>query len=446
MHKNQVYAMLSESYEENQWSYMDPTPLNHLSESDAGDAEFMGSLLTEFLGFEDSILEFLAEPAKSDVGFFDKLLKVGSSDRQNWSYLRYASDAIKANPLLYSGWIKESHSLECLKYADHTVIKNPDILTLVKGLVEKELDMVKFAPEELRDDGQLMKKSVASNPLNLEFASERLKRDAEFVLDAIAADAKACRFVDQTLYQSESFVRSLIERVKTISSQTFKSIPESFKRDREYLIKIARKLESGSELKAYVDPSDREFFSEIFGENGQLINFSSEDIKDDDELAREAVKGGASLISVSERLRNDADFVCWAIEGWPARFRRAGEKAQNDRRVALAAVSKQGSALDWASKRLKNDYEVVSAAVEEQPDALQYASNRIRNDKEFILRVCAIDPSVYVYAGDSLFSDREFAMFIVPKVVNSLRWFSADIQNDPVIQSVYINNKDEKDR
>jgi len=74
---------------------------------------------------------------------------------------------------------------------------------------------------------------------------------------------------------------------------------------------------------------------------------------------------------------------------------------------------------------------------------LQYASNRIRNDKEFILRVCAIDPSVYVYAGDSLFSDREFAMFIVPKVVNSLRWFSADIQNDPIIQSVYINNNDE---
>lgn len=74
MHKNQVYAMLSESFEENQGSYMDPTALNNLSEIDAGDAEFMASLATEFCGFENSILEVLAEPAKSDVNFFNKLL------------------------------------------------------------------------------------------------------------------------------------------------------------------------------------------------------------------------------------------------------------------------------------------------------------------------------------------------------------------------------------
>lgn len=76
MHKNQVYVMLSESFEENEGSYMDPTPLNNLHESDAGDAEFMGSLLTGFLGFEDSILEFLAEPAKSDVNFSTNFLKL----------------------------------------------------------------------------------------------------------------------------------------------------------------------------------------------------------------------------------------------------------------------------------------------------------------------------------------------------------------------------------
>ena len=444
MHKDKVFDSLLESFEENEGSWMDSTPLNDLSDTDAGDAEFMGSLLTELLGFEDEILSFLAEPAKSDVDFFEKFLQVDSSHSPNWGYLRYASDTIKQDSSLFLGWIRESDSLQCLKYADHMVHENTEILTTVKRRVEKELDMIKFAPDQLRDDYQLMKKSIASNPLNLEFASERLRADAEFVLDAIVANADACQFVDLTLYQCESFVRSLIERVKTISSQTFKSIPESFKRDRQHLIKIAKKLEFGSELEAYVDPSDREFFSEVFGENGGLIHFSSEDINDDDELAREAVKGGASLSSISERLRNDADFVCWAMESSPAVFRRAGEKARDDRRVALAAVSKQGTALDWASERLKDDYEVVSVAVKEDPKALMYASERIRNEKEFVLSVCAIDIHAYVYAGNSLFSDREFAMFIAPKVVNSLGHFSPEIQNDALVQSVYINNNTEE--
>lgn len=443
MHRNQVFALLSESFEDNQGSYMDPAPLTRLLECDAGNADFMGSLLTEFVGFEIEILEFLAEPAKSDVVFFEKLLQVDSSNRPNWSYLRYASDAIRENVSLYSEWIIKSHSLECLNYANGTVLQNAEVQTLVKSLLENNLDMIRFAPDTLRDDDQLMKRAVASKPSNLEFASDRLKLDAEFVLDAIEADAKACRFIGQTLYQSESFVRSLIERVKTISSQTFKSIPESFKSDRQCLIRIARKLEFGSDLEAYVDPSDREFFSEVIGENGGLIYFSSEDIKDDDGLARQAIKGGASLLSVSERLRNDADFVCWAMEDSPAVFRRAGEKAQDDRRVALAAVSKQGTALGWASDRLKDDYEVVTVAVKEDPRALEYASERILNDKEFVLKVCSEEPHVYHYAGDSLFSDREFAMFIAPKVINSLERFSTDIQNDPIIQSIYINNQDE---
>lgn len=445
MHKDEVYDLLLESFEENEGSWMDSTVLNELSESDAGDAVFMGSLLTEFVGFEAEILSFLAEPAKSDVGFFEKFLEVGSSNRPNWSYLRDASDQIKADPLLYSEWIRESQSLECLKYADHTVLENPEIQTLVKAQIEKELDMVKFAPEALRDDYELMKKAVSSNGLNLEFASERLKRDVELVLDAITAHSEACHFVDITLFENESFVKRLIERVERITSQTFKNIPESIKRDRQYLIEIAKKIAWGDDLEGYADLSDREFVSEVVGVNGSVIFYASEEIKDDEELARKAISGGASLVSVSERLRNDTDFVCWAIErDRPAVLRSAGEKAQDTRRVVLAAVSRQGTALDWASERLQDDIEVVSIAVKEDPRALMYASERIRNEKEFVLSVCAIDIHAYLYAGNSLFSDREFAMFIAPKVVNSLVHFSAEIQNDDLVQSVYINNNTEE--
>ena len=442
MHKNQVYAMLSESFEENQYSYMDPTPLNNLSESDAGDPEFMGSLLSEFLGFEGEILWFLAEPAKSDANFFNKFLDASAGRSPNWNYLEYASDSIKGDPSLFVEWIRESDDLGCLAHANQTVLETAEILTLVTELVSKNLNMIKLAPEALRDEKQLMKKAVAYDARNLEFASERLRRDAELVLDAITHDAKACRFAHPILFQSESFVQELIQRANKISVEIFENIPESTKRDRQCLIEIAKKLESGSDLEKFIDSSDREFFSEIVGVNGRMIYFASEAIKDDDDLARKAINGGANLLSVSERLRNDADFVCWAIDRSPAHFRRAGEKAQDNRTVVLAAVSKQGSALDWASERLRDDLEVVSVAVEQDPEALQYASERILNDKEFVLKVCAIEPHVYHYAGDALFSDREFAMFIVPKVANSLLRFSAEIQNDPEISAIDIDDLD----
>ena len=440
MHRNQVFALLSESFDDNQGSYMDPTPLDSLLESDAGDTDFMGSLLIEFLGFETDILDFLAEPAKSDVDFFNKFLEVGSNN-PNWNYLRYASDAINSNPSLYSGWIKESDSLACLNYASKTVLENSEIVSLVEELVDNNLDMIQFAPERMRDDGALMERVIAHNPENLEFASERLRRDEEFVLHAVAVGAEACPFIDVTLYESEAFVHRFIERVETISPQTLENIPDSIKGDKRHLIKIAKKLGSHCDLESYVDSSDREFFSAVIGENGKAIYHASADIKDDDELARKALEGGAPLFLVSERLRNDADFVCWAIEHYrPAMLRHAGEEAQDNLRVVLTAVSRQGSALDWASDRLRDDLEVVSVAVQEDPSALCYASDRIRNDKDFVLEVCKVDINQYIYAGDALFSDREFAMFIVPRVLNSLEHFSAQIQDDPLIQSVYYNN------
>lgn len=442
MHRNQVFALLLESFEDNQGSYMDPTPLASLLESDAGDSGFMESLLTEFVGFETEILEFLAEPAKSDVNFFKKFLEAGTSRDPNWHYLRYASDSIKANPSLFVEWIRESDDLRCLAFANQTVLESAEIVTLVTELVSKNLNMIKFAPEALRDDKQLMQKAIACDPGNLEFVSERLRQDAELVLDAVTHDAKACHFAHPILFQSELFVQELIQRANKISVETFENLPESIKRDKQCLIEIAKKLESGCDLEKFIDSSDREFFSEIVGVNGRMIYFASEAIKDDDDLARKAIKGGANLLSVSERLRNDADFVCWAIDRWPAHFRRAGEKAQDNRTVVLAAVSKQGSALDWASERLKDDYEVVSVAVEQDPWALRYASERILNDKEFVLKVCAIEPHVYHYAGDTMFSDREFAMFIVPKVANSLLRFSAEIQNDSEISAIDIDDLD----
>ena len=52
MNKEQIYQLLEESFEEEQGSYLDTSPMNHLSKQDAGDPKFMLRLGSEFIGFE----------------------------------------------------------------------------------------------------------------------------------------------------------------------------------------------------------------------------------------------------------------------------------------------------------------------------------------------------------------------------------------------------------
>ena len=74
MNKEQIYQLLKESFDEEQGSYLDVSPMNDLSQQDAGDPEFMLKLLSEFVGFEDDILSYLQEPAKSDLDFIENCI------------------------------------------------------------------------------------------------------------------------------------------------------------------------------------------------------------------------------------------------------------------------------------------------------------------------------------------------------------------------------------
>jgi hypothetical protein len=57
------------------------------------------------------------------------------------------------------------------------------------------------------------------------------------------------------------------------------------------------------------------------------------------------------------------------------------------------------------------------------------------------LRVCRRDPHAYLGVGDSPWSDKDFALLIMPRVLNSLEYFSPDIQEDQEVLRVYINNR-----
>lgn len=443
MNKKQIFQLLKQNFNNSEGSSLDTSSMRNLSKQDAGDPKFMLELISEFAGFEDDILFYLEEPAKSDIDFIENCIKEVSkySSSRSWSILKYASERIKNDSSVFIKWIKETESLRCLNFAEFSIQTNQEIQNLITDYLETDWNLVKYCHSSIRGDITIMKKAIAHNGLNIKFASDELKQNKKFLLSAIEKNKDAVKFIPSNFFESETFVKDLIEKVNSVTTTIFELIPEKFKKNKSILIKIAQKIESGWELEGYLDENDLEFFSEVVKKNGNFIYYASEKLRDDEELVKTAIKfGDCNLSNVSERLRNNPAMVIWAIENnRPALLRNAGEIAQDNFDVIKTAVCKQGSALDWASENLRDNDEIVKLAVDEDPYALQYASDRIRNDKAFVLNICEKQIHAYIYAGDSLWSDKDFALFVAPKVPNCLEHFSSKIQKDPDVLSIYYN-------
>jgi predicted RNA-binding protein (virulence factor B family) len=62
----------------------------------------------------------------------------------------------------------------------------------------------------------------------------------------------------------------------------------------------------------------------------------------------------------------------------------ASEELKNDKEVVLEAVKQYGRSLLYASEELKNDKEFVLEVVKQNGDSLEYASEELKNDKEVL--------------------------------------------------------------
>ena len=469
MHRNQAFRIMLDRFEETQGSYLDTSPLTKLSVNDLGDSAFILKLLREFLDIE--ILDFLEEPAKSDVNFFEICIQEdthGLGIRENC--LKYASNAVKNDKLFFLKLIEEFSYYQSLTYADATVKFDSEIVEAVFELLPDDLNAVKYCSPSVRAGHTLIENAVIFNGLNLEFASDELKRDKTIVKQAISNNAealeyaseilrndqelallaaksnyKAAKFIGQSLMSSGKFISDLIEEVEIINYDLFDLIPEKFKSDNQILKRIIHKHDNTliTKLKDFIDENDREFFLEAVRENGKALRFAGEKLRDDKALVLLAIQNNVEAFDyVSERLSNDPELATVAVEAWPAMLRRAGKHAQDDNQVVLAAVLRQGTALDWASDRLRDDKDLVGVALSQDPFALKFASDRLRNDRALVFAACETNIHAYLYAGATLFSDKEFAMLVAPHVYNCLDHFSQELKNDQDVLAVYINERD----
>jgi hypothetical protein len=188
------------------------------------------------------------------------------------------------------------------------------------------------------------------------------------------------------------------------------------KLDEKQLEKIANK--NGNEvfdkselndLDKYLEKTlacNREFILAAAKENGQAIQYASEELKRDKEVVLAAVKTCGLVLKISS------------------------EELKGDKEVVLAAVKQNGLALEFASKELKGDKEVVLAAVKQNGQAIQYASEELKGDKEVVLAAVKQNVFALKYAHESLKRDISFLKVAFNVNFNIYKFIPAEIKKE----------------
>ena len=177
------------------------------------------------------------------------------------------------------------------------------------------------------------------------------------------------------------------------------------------------------------------------------------------------------LKNLSPRLKDDLDVMDLAVEHNPNSIQYAGPKVNDDKRIVLKAVKKQGmgfllrevsprlkddedvvvcatagdwGALEYASDRLKDDLSVVSVAALKNGRALEYVSDRLKKDRTLAMLGVTHGPDGgygLKFLSDELKDDKKVVLLAVSNTADALRYASERLRDDPeVVTAAVMNN------
>ena len=349
--------------------------------------------------------------------------------------------------------------------------------TEVRNALEKEGNLFKLLPEELKADKELAL-HAAKGGASLHLFNSEIKSDTEIIKTYISRlnvewDTDTLEHVSEELKANKEFIKSLV----SINGFVLKDLSDELKNDKDVVLTAVKQnggtLEYASdELKADKDvvvvAVSNPNIKDTFGNRGSLKH-ASDELKADKEVVIAAVSNeGNALRYASEALKADKEVVMTAIscEGLTSRsycIKYALKDFNPDKEIVMAIVSKLGNALEHAANEFKADKEVVMAAIsceglyassycikyalkDFNPDkeivmaivsklgnALEYASDEFKADLDVVKAAVSNYGYALNYASDELKADKEVVMAAGSNDKFALKFASEELQNDPDI-------------
>jgi len=151
--------------------------------------------------------------------------------------------------------------------------------------VRTDWDSIKSLPASFRDGRQVDVQAVCQRALAVESASERLCVDRDVVLDAVLQDVRT-------------------------NWEAIKSLPASFRDDRQVVMEAVRQSGWALELASEALRADRDVVLEAVRTAGLALQFASEELRGDRDIVVEAVRqSGWALQYVADNLKNDCSLA-----------------------------------------------------------------------------------------------------------------------------------------
>jgi predicted methyltransferase len=144
-------------------------------------------------------------------------------------------------------------------------------------------------------------------------------------------------------------------------------------------------------------------------------------------------KNGAVLNFASKELQNNEKVVLAAVQkdGWVLVY--ASKELQNNEKVVLAAVQQSGWALKYASKEMQNNEKIVLAAVQQYGWALEFASKEMQNNEKVVLAAVQQYGWALEFASKEMQNNEKIVLAAVQRYGLALDYASKELQNNEKI-------------
>ena len=270
--------------------------------------------------------------------------------------------------------------------------------------LKNSVHCLEYASERLRSDKKIVllglfptkKEGLDVYPMHLSYASDKIKNDKEFILSLVKKSSQFLEFVSDELKDDEEVVLTALQ-TDCFSLYAFEHASERLKSSKEMIYKVAA-----------IRPN--------------YIHFMSDELKDDEEFLLDLLNKhpNLSLQIASDRLKNKKSFVKEFVSksGW--NIVHCSNELRDDDEIALEAVSDVGDTFGDLSPRLKEDIGLFRIAMEtiKNKHVLYHVSPDLFKDTELLKKAVKINGMVYQYAKKE---DRENPEIALDAVTEDIR-------------------------
>jgi len=316
----------------------------------------------------------------------------------------------------------------------------------------------------------------------LKFAPNELKTDREFLLNILNQDEKAIGFVDETLLKDEAFIKQIIFNIPKILPYVldiFKQVYpnslediEEIKRNHISAVKkqdfeVAAKLrEVVNAIKTFEEETIHpkkinKIISEINVEkneikylhefkfdrnlflqqetNFDLLNESvnvecvyktliylPELYKNDKEVLIKlinyplfAIKNDKTveyiLSNLNDQMKSDKDVALALVSNSPKFVIQLSDCLKNDFDIALSIAKKDGLMLKYLSKDIRKNETIVLEAIRNNSYALLYASDELKKTKLLIIEALTLKPDLILHIDQKWTLDPEIKSIVIER-------------------------------